>query len=282
MDKLTNWVALFAPGARIERGESLKGGVSASVQAVTLIHSDGRRERVVLREPRKHDWKESKENPALQEFKLLERLFQLGVAVPKPRLLVPGAFFLDFVDGTTIFPANGPEPMAALLAKIHATPVEGLPDLPPRLDPVPELFTWLTPSPELAKAVSERGTFESPSRLLHGDFWPGNLIWKDDRIAAVVDWEDSALGDPLSDLACARAELTCAAGEEAAFRFTSAYLKQSGLSDRRLPIWDLYVSTAALASMDSWGLSPEVLTSRRNATQAFQDRALKAVVKPTR
>jgi aminoglycoside phosphotransferase (APT) family kinase protein len=43
--------------------------------------------------------------------------------------------------------------------------------------------------------------------LLHGDFWPGNVLWKEDRLVAVIDWEDAALGDPLADFANSRLEI---------------------------------------------------------------------------
>lgn len=36
--------------------------------------------------------------------------------------------------------------------------------------------------------------------LVHGDFRIDNLMWTDDRIAAIVDWELSTLGHPLADL----------------------------------------------------------------------------------
>jgi aminoglycoside phosphotransferase (APT) family kinase protein len=36
--------------------------------------------------------------------------------------------------------------------------------------------------------------------LVHGDFRVGNLIWHDEGIAAVLDWEGAGIGDPLEDL----------------------------------------------------------------------------------
>lgn len=40
-----------------------------------------------------------------------------------------------------------------------------------------------------------------PAAILHGDYRLDNTILATDRIAAVVDWEMSTLGDPLTDLA---------------------------------------------------------------------------------
>lgn len=36
--------------------------------------------------------------------------------------------------------------------------------------------------------------------LVHGDYRLGNFIWREGRIAAFLDWEMAALGDPLSDI----------------------------------------------------------------------------------
>ena len=59
--------------------------------------------------------------------------------------------------------------------------------------------------------------------LLHGDYWPGNTLWRDGTLVGVLDWEDAALGDPVADLANARMELTMAFGAAAADGFTRQY-----------------------------------------------------------
>jgi thiamine kinase-like enzyme len=51
--------------------------------------------------------------------------------------------------------------------------------------------------------------------LLHGDFWPGNILWKNGRLTAVIDWEDAALGDPVADFANSRLEILWAYGRKA-------------------------------------------------------------------
>ena len=114
--------------------------------------------------------------------------------------------------------------------------------------------------------------------LLHGDYWPGNVIWQDGRLVAVIDWEDACLGDPLADLATARVELLC---RTATTPWSSSPTATSRCtttpSDRcrstRCALWELYVSAAALATMGDWGLEPAEEAQRRQRTESFFDRA---------
>lgn len=111
--------------------------------------------------------------------------------------------------------------------------------------------------------------------LLHGDFWPGNVLWRGGPLVAVIDGEDAAFGDPLSDLACARVELLCHYDEQAMDHFSEHYLAGSDVDLTALPLWEVYVSAAALASMAhwGWGLPPEIEARRRRRTEAFFERA---------
>ena len=59
--------------------------------------------------------------------------------------------------------------------------------------------------------------------LLHGDFWAGNLLWRDATIVAVIDWEEAATGDPLTDVATTRLDLLWAFGPGAMTAFTDHY-----------------------------------------------------------
>lgn len=55
----------------------------------------------------------------------------------------------------------------------------------------------------LGTRLAERLPADSPARLVHGDFRLDNVLARLEPrpgIAAVVDWEMSTLGDPLSDL----------------------------------------------------------------------------------
>ncbi|HKE49899.1 MAG TPA: phosphotransferase family protein [Actinomycetes bacterium] len=54
---------------------------------------------------------------------------------------------------------------------------------------------------ELHSMLSERVPESGPAAILHGDYRLDNvLVGADDRIAAVLDWEMSTLGDPLADV----------------------------------------------------------------------------------
>jgi len=56
----------------------------------------------------------------------------------------------------------------------------------------------------LQKYFLEHVPDQGPARIVHGDYGLHNtLVGADGRIAAVVDWEISTLGDPLADLAYA-------------------------------------------------------------------------------
>jgi aminoglycoside phosphotransferase (APT) family kinase protein len=95
------------------------------------------------------------------------------------------------------------------------------------------------------------------------------VIWNHGRIAAVVDWEDAAVGDPMSDLASARLELLWRYGDAAMEEFTDHYLAVSSADIDSLPFWELYVSAAAADSMANWGLDREIESAMRAKAEGF-------------
>ena len=88
--------------------------------------------------------------------------------------------------------------------------------------------------------------------LLHGDYWPGNLIWRDGRIAAVIAWEDAELGDPLFDLAITRLELLWLLGVEAMETFTLHYQSTTAANTGNLPYWDLCAAIRPANVIATW------------------------------
>ncbi len=171
-----------------------------------------------------------------REFRVISALYAQGFPVAAPILycadesIVGTAFFLmSHVEGRVFWepqmPASNPaeraavyDAMNAALARLHSfePAAIGLADYgrgenyvarqvrrwsqqyraseTQRIDNMERLIAWLPahlPPPQ-------------PSRLVHGDYRLDNVIVAPDapRIAAVLDWELSTLGDPLADFSC--------------------------------------------------------------------------------
>jgi aminoglycoside phosphotransferase (APT) family kinase protein len=257
--------------AKLLRAWELKGGISAQVTALEIEHLDSRIEKVIVRQ---HGVADRAENPniAVDEFKLLQHLNAAGLATPKPYLVdKSGDIFdlpyivIEFIDGETDFaPAtldDAVRQLATHLASIHHVDTVPLTFLP---DKTQQYSDKLRQRPAtLDDSLSEgriRNFLESvwplprynSSTLLHGDYWPGNILWKDGQVAAVIDWEDAALGDPLADLGNMRLELLWTFGVEAMEQFTQHYQVVNALDFTNLPYWDLCAALRPASKLSEW------------------------------
>lgn len=114
--------------------------------------------------------------------------------------------------------------------------------------------------------------------ILHGDFWPGNVLWRDGEIVVVIDWEDAVWGDPLSDVGNMRLELLWAYGREAMDAFTERYQeRRPELAYDMLPYWDLYAALRPASQLSQWGLAPEIEACMREQHAAFVRNAMEHV-----
>lgn len=278
------------PAAQLQSHRPLLGGVSAHIHALRYTTPDSELLEVVVRRHGSAEWKPLESNVTAHEFALQRALHSAGIAVPEPLLLdtsgelLPTPFLvMAWVDGTAELKAaeipGAMEQMADFLAQLHSIDIStpGFEQLPEREDPVAGALQYLPDrytTPAL-RAHIKAWPYAPPSRtLLHGDYWPGNVLWRAGQLAAVIDWEDAAIGDPLSDLAASRAELLVVHGEAAMSIFTDRYLARSGLDTSHLTLWEIYVSSAALATMADWGLSAAEEQARRTQTALFLKRAV--------
>lgn len=144
----------------------------------------------------------------------------IGTLTPEDGL-GPG-FFMAAIEGETlpqkIF--RDPDCAAAVknlssdcalaLSKIHAVPMQNLPDGLPRHSPqemVTELArqyeSWGASIPVFDLAIGwllENLPTPREPVLLHGDFRMGNLMIDTDGLSGVLDWELAHLGDPAQDI----------------------------------------------------------------------------------
>ncbi|MEO1222762.1 MAG: phosphotransferase [Pseudomonadota bacterium] len=278
---------LVLPGATLNSAARLTGGVSAKVYRLDIRLADESPYSAVLRVHGETHCGHS----AQLEFQLLEALFRSGLPVPRPlgfggdsELLGHPFVLIDFVEGSSEIKAQNLETcigkMAEMLVAVHRTRTADLPSLPLRMDPFPELFEFLEGDDEWsdlrAKLTKLNDTaYRGTPVLLHGDFWPENLIWSDGHIAAILDWEDAAVGDPLSDIACTCLEIRYLFGDKGVREFKNAYAKHDRIEQGRLSLWLLYVAAAALMHMGDWRLPPHrEANMRREAKETLRQATL--------
>jgi aminoglycoside phosphotransferase (APT) family kinase protein len=233
----------------------LKGGMVAETTTVEIEEPDGRLRKLVIKRP-----------SSIEELRVMELLQALKLPAPAPRYFhaPEKALAMDFIDGTIDFGLADTDgylgQMAEQLAALHAVDLSGQDVSFLRLrEPVcwelnklPEMPTGAGFDVRRAAArLRERPLAAANDvRLLHGDFWAGNMLWQDGRITAVIDWEDAGIGDPLKDLAEARVEIVWLFGVQAVETFTDHYRAKAAanlgakaanlaLDYHDLPYWDL-------------------------------------------
>ncbi|MET8951425.1 phosphotransferase family protein [Streptomyces sp. NPDC004533] len=209
-------------------GRLIEGGRSNLTYAVT----DGTARWVVRRPPLGHVLATA--HDMKREHRVISALYPTAVPVPRTVLLceddsVLGAPFyvMDFVEGTPYRTAEqlaplGPERtrnallgLVDTLVELHAVdPAEvGLVDFGrPEGFLDRQLRRWgkqldasrnrdLPGIDELHAALGRSLPVSPAPTVIHGDYRLDNvLLGDDDRIAAILDWEMSTLGDPLTDV----------------------------------------------------------------------------------
>lgn len=277
----------------------LQGGVSAQVIAFELERAGGQTEKMIVR---RHGPADLKSNPqiAADEFRLLQLLQQAGLAVPKPYYLdQSGEIFstpyivVEYIEGTSEFaPSDLPDfilQFAVYLSRIHSVDdsmldlsflpqqekicTKKLRERPAIVDEsldeghIRDVLEAVWPLPQRNKAV-----------LLHGDFWPGNLLWRDGQLVGVIDWEDARLGDPLADVANSRMELLWAFGSEAMQSFTRQYQAMTNIDFALLPYWDLCAALRPAGRIGEWAGDEQKEKTMRERHRWFITRAFDKLV----
>ena len=91
-----------------------------------------------------------------------------------------------------------------------------------------------------------------PPGVLHMDFWPGNILWLDGRISAVLDWDAAAYGDPAIDVANFRMEMYLRGIKEAAQPFLEYYQGVVRACFGNLGYWELASAARPLPDPAAW------------------------------
>jgi aminoglycoside phosphotransferase (APT) family kinase protein len=228
--------------------------------AFEIERPDGQISRMIFRRPSEQTLQR---NPraAEDEFKVLQLTKSLELATPVPYYLdQSGTIFptsylvIEYIDGK---PKFAPDPgadfifqLAKHLAKIHSADCsnQDISFLPKQENKCAEIshkqLANIDPSlddgriRDILEEISSLPQRNAPV-LLHGDYWPGNILWRDDTLLAVVDWEDAKVGDPLTDFAISRLDILSIFGIDAMQSFTHHYQSLMQIDYVNLPYWDL-------------------------------------------
>ena len=280
----------IVPQGKLLRAWELKGGISAQVTALEIQQPDGQILKMVLRQ---HGDVDLSQNPhvAADEFKLLQILHSASLATPTPYLLdESGAVFpkpyviIEYIEGAPEFtPAHLSDfllQLATHLARIHHVDCAqyDLSFLPGQAE---QYTAKLSQRPtKIDDSLDEghiRRVLESawplPARnkpvLLHGDYWPGNTLWRDGQLVAIIDWEDAKVGDALADLGNTRLEILWAFGINAMYQFTDHYLSLASIDITHLPYWDLCAALRPASKIGEWAADDAAEKRMRERHKVF-------------
>lgn len=276
------------PAYEVLGASPLGGGVSARVTLVEVRGVPEQAERLVVREYGQANASRDA-LAATHEFQLLHALRGADLRVPTPRLAddsratVPAPVLVtDYIDARPDFTPRDPHAYATQLARfllrLHAASPAPLAFLPRAAGPgpAPDILDESLSEGRIRGALARAWPPEpaNPPAVLHGDFWPGNTLWRDGQLVSVIDWEDAAIGDPLADVANARLELLFFHGSSVMQVFTDAYRSGSRVRFGALPGWDLLAALRPCGRMQSWALDPDRERSMRKRHAWFVERAL--------
>lgn len=244
------------PGSVIVKTEELAGGLSATVTAVSLKNPSIN---LIVRKPLGVKWGDPE--IAANEYRILALVHGLGLPAPEPLWLDATGELLDSpglvmrrIDGEPDYDpldrVGAARQMATQLARLHKTAVSpsGFSFLPSSDSLLELLIRFPAPIPDpqwndapIRDAVRQVWPVarRNPDTLLHGDFWPGNLLWQNGTLVGITDWEDAALGSPLLDFAIARLDTLLIYGDAAFAAFDAEYRKLTTHDFTNMPLWDM-------------------------------------------
>lgn len=279
------------PGWQVVRAWPLSPLAPGRVTGLDIARAGAAR-RLILRQygPPDTGW-------AGTEFGLLRLLHAAGLPVPRPWHASGGSLLIDHIDGDRV--TDPPDltaftdGLATALAALHEVvmPRAGVAGLPDVLDAwALSSRTSARPDDALSEPVIRAAlgrvwppSASHPPVILHGDYWPGNTLWRDGALTGIIDWEDAMTGDPLADVAVARQELAWFFGPGAMSAFTARYRQLRPIVDvTALPAWDLRAALRPAGKLASWGLSASQQASMIAAHRQFVSEALGQLTDPRR
>ncbi|REK17326.1 MAG: aminoglycoside phosphotransferase family protein [Actinobacteria bacterium] len=247
--------------------ERMTGGLGCTMD---LLSEPGGR--LVLR--RYGPWyAERGEDAAAREMRALELLQRANIPAPAPIWIDRDGVFdeqaivISYVDGkpdlTPSNPFDWAERLALTLIKIHEVRLS---------DEDRDLFKpgagedieKITQNPELVlqhplgerllrRRVALGQEFsESASVFSHTDYWPGNTLWSDGDLNAVIDWESPGTSSRAMDVAYCSMDIRYLGLDKIADRFIATYREASGEDLKDLVHWESVALCRPMPDIAEW------------------------------
>jgi aminoglycoside phosphotransferase (APT) family kinase protein len=263
----------------------ISGGFSRETYSIEA--ASGGRAGWIIRKERRGGLMENIALTLANEYPILALLFEKGLPVPRPLWLetdespLGGAFaVVERAPGEVLGSAvkistlseSVMQDIARVLAQLHTTiweDREGViraalrypPDVRLSMRSVFDttLSRWndfmhqrSVTSPSIAAAMQWLAAHPPDDGgrlcLLHGDYGLHNMLFKDDRMTALLDWEHASLGDPARDLVQIRRQLT----QFVAWPQFMRWYREAGgpdVTDESLRYYEVYSATNAMITM---------------------------------
>ncbi len=275
-DSLQALLETLQPGSKFSAIHTLEGDFSNSTHLVDARAPDGRLFQMVTRRYAIFGDYDRGEK-ARREFKTLQLVKSHGLPAPEPLYLDDTGTILGspgivtrFMPGRLIlappYPAQWAETLARMLARIHSIPIHAS-DSSFLLDANSEALWFVRSKEAMPEYISAhpkgsavwqavtaylpRQTSVEPA-LVHIDYWSGNILWEQDRISAIVDWEEASQGDPAIDVAYCRMEMFLIGMKEAADTFLRTYEQETGKPVANLGLWELAAAVRPMFHPEGW------------------------------
>ncbi len=163
---------------------------------------------------------------------------------------------ISWLDGqpdiTPTDPRGWAGELGRALAAVHTVPT-------PRLAELPIVFDRSGGSQEilggpLATEIRSRWAevVTSPQVLIHGDYWSGNVVWRDGKLIGIVDWSGGSRGPRGFDLGWCRLDLVLLFDERIADDFLAAYEAATGQAVDEMRLWDCWAVARSDDTVESW------------------------------
>jgi aminoglycoside phosphotransferase (APT) family kinase protein len=274
-DKAQAALDIISPASVVKAIRGLHGSFSNYTHLVEFQNSDGSKERIVIRRYAKfHDYDRGEK--AIREFKTYQLLEEHDFPAPRPLYLDKDGQYLGLPGIVTTYtpgkliqtprePLGWARALASTLAQIHSIPCNPTtqsflldanseatwfirPGEPPdymKVHPLGSRVCWI-----VAEMFPHLQSIQPG--LVHIDYWPGNVLWSQGRISAVVDWEEAAFGDPAIDVGYCRMNMLLRGMTQAADEFLKTYEIETGREAANLAFWELAAAARPMIDPPDW------------------------------